>query len=124
MFDQTTSKQCNTFQSFVSLVSDENSLLHTSRNIASKAKFQQLQVSGRRKTRDGVTSREDWVSLQTCVDQFAGGFGYMPLVDSLFRFKHLLLLLTLEVLIFFFLQAGPSAIQRPSVKSQKEIQGA
>ena len=89
MFGQTTSKQGNTFQSFVSLVSDENSLLHTSRYIASKAKFQQLQVSGRRKTRDGVTTREDWVNVQTCVDQFAGGFGYMPLVDSLLRFKHL-----------------------------------
>ena len=81
-------------------------------------------MSGRRKTRDGVTSREDWVSVQTCVDQFAGGFGYMPLLDSLLRFKQLALLLTLELLIFFFLQAGPGAIQRPSVKSQKEIQGA
>ena len=82
-------------------------------------------MSGRRKTRDGVTTREDWVTVQTCVDQFAGGFGYMPLLDSLLRFKHLLILLTVLLPThFLFLQAGPGAIQRPSVKSQKEIQGA
>ena len=42
-------------------------------------------MSGRRKTREGISSKEEWASLQTCVDQFAGAFGYMPLVDSLLR---------------------------------------
>ena len=43
-------------------------------------------MGGRRKTREGISSQEEWVSLQTCVNQFAGAFGYMPLVDSLLRY--------------------------------------
>ena len=77
-------------------------------------------MGGRRKTRDGVTSREDWVSVQTCVDQFAGGFGYMPLLDSLLRFKQLTLLLTVEVLIFFFLRLDPVLFKDPVSNLRKK----
>jgi len=48
-------------------------------------KLPPVKVSGRRKTREGISSQEEWSSLQTCVNQFAGAFGYMPLVDSLLR---------------------------------------
>ena len=77
-------------------------------------------MSGRRKTRDGVTTREDWVSLQTCVDQFAGGFGYMPLLDSLLRFKQLALLLSVEVLIFFFSRLDPVLFKDPVSNLRKK----
>ena len=84
-------------------------------------------MGGRRKTGEGISSQEEWVSLQTCVDQFAGAFGYMPLVNSLLRcayfFKPTLAVLLLYVHLIIEIQAGPGALQRPSVKFKKEVQG-
>ena len=87
-------------------------------------------MGGRRKTREGISSQEEWVSLRTCVNQFAGAFGYMPLVDSLLRYYlacfsivWLFHQFSHRFYIHHLIQAGPSALQGPSVKSKKEVQG-